>query len=311
MLELKRLKALREVARLGSFSAAATELSFTPSAVSQQIAQLEREVGVQLVERKSTGVVLTRAGQVLLAHANAMLARAADAEAELQLLANGQWGRLRVAAFASAAAALMPETIVAFRGAEPRVAIELVEQDREESLAELRGGELDLAVIVLGGAMPAPDDVDLELLPLLDDYIDVLLPQNHRLASAATISLEELRDEAWVDCSGGPVRFWMKARGIEPNVVFDSDHHYVIHGLVAAEVAVAFSPRLAQPVYEAGVVVKPIAPDPPVRRVGIAVRADKRNSPPIAALIEILEQIVDQRTGGDARRPPLELVTSR
>src|ERR1700756_4227473 len=112
MLDLRRLRVLREVAVQGSFLAAATELMFSPSAVSQQIAQLEREVGLTLVERRSTGVVLTPAGERLLAHANAILARAADAEEELRQLSDGRLGRLRVAAFASAASALMPEAIV-------------------------------------------------------------------------------------------------------------------------------------------------------------------------------------------------------
>lgn len=295
MLELRRLKVLREVARQGSFSAAAAELSFTPSAVSQQIAQLEREVGVRLVERKSTGVVMTRAGHVLLAHANAMLARASVAETELRQLADEHWGRLRVAAFASAAAALMPEAIVALRGAQPLVAVELVEQDREVSLEELRQGELDLAIVVVNGYPLGDGDADLELIPLLEDYIDVLLPLDHRLAEASTVSLEDLRDDAWVDCSGSPVKFWLTTRGIAPNIVFNSDHHYVVHGLVAAGVAVAFSPRLTQPIPRDDVVVKPIQPDPPVRRVGIAIRAETRGSPAIAALVEILHGVVRER----------------
>jgi DNA-binding transcriptional LysR family regulator len=294
MLELRRLKVLREVARQGSFSAAAAELNFTPSAVSQQIGQLEREVGVQLVERSSTGVELTRAGQVLLAHANAMLARAADAEAELHQLATGNWGRVRVGSFTSAASSLMPQAIVAYRSVEPRIAIELVESDRDEAIGGLQSGELDLAIIVLNGLEDNDGNWavrDVEVTPLLDDYIDVLLPSAHPLASAQAVSLEELRDEAWVDCSGTPVRFWMTASGIRPNIVFNSDHHYVVHAVVAAGLAVAFSPRLTQPVVEPDLVVKPIAPNPPVRRVGIAIRTDHRNSQAIRSLADILHEL--------------------
>src|SRR5262249_31052566 len=158
---------------------------------------------VQLVERSTTGVELTRAGQVLLAHANAMLARAADAEAELRELATGNWGRLRVGAFASAASSLMPPAIVAYRGIEPRVAVELVEQDRDDSIADLQRGELDLAIVVLKGLEENDGNwagADIEVTPLLDDYIDLLLPSDHRLASAQTVALEDLRDEAWIDC---------------------------------------------------------------------------------------------------------------
>jgi DNA-binding transcriptional LysR family regulator len=301
MLELRRLKVLREVARQGSFSAAASSLNFTPSAISQQIAQLEREVGVQLVERSTTGVELTRAGQVLLAHANAMLARAADAEAELRELATGNWGRLRVGAFASAASSLMPAAIVAYRGIEPRVAVELVEQDRDDSIADLQRGELDLAIVVLNGLEENDGNwagADIEVTPLLDDYIDLLLPSDHRLASAETVALEDLRDEAWIDCSGTPVRFWLTASGIKPNIVFNSDHHYVVHALVAAGLAVAFSPRLTQPVVEPGLVVKPIAPDPPVRRVGIAFRAESGSSQAIRSLADVLLELAQVRVDG-------------
>jgi DNA-binding transcriptional LysR family regulator len=287
---------LREVAHQGSISGAAAALNYTPSAVSQQLAQLERQVGVRLVDRRSTGIVLTRAGQVMLAHANALLARASRAEEELRQLAEGNWGRLRVGAFSSAAAALMPEAIVAMRGAQPTCAVELVEQDTPESVSELRRGELDLAIIVLNGHSPAEDD-ELEITPLLDDRIDVLLPAKHRLSKAESVSLDDLRGDAWIDCSGSPVRFWMTARGIEPNVIFNSDQHYVVHALVAAQVAVAFSPRLTQPVLEDGLLVKPIAPDPPIRRVAIAVRAENRNAQAIASLTDILFRVALSRNG--------------
>jgi DNA-binding transcriptional LysR family regulator len=296
VLELRRLRVLREVARHGSLSSAAAALSYTPSAVSQQLSQLEREVGAKLVERRSTGVVLTRAGQVLVAHANAMLARASRAEEDLRQLADGSWGRLRVGAFASAAAALMPEAIVAMRAAEPSCAIELVEQDTPDSIAELRRGELDLAIIVPNCERPN-DEPELEITPLLNDRIDILLPAEHRLAGNETVSLEDLRDDAWIDCSGSPVRFYLASRGIEPNVIFNSDQHYVIHALVASQVAVAFSPRLTQPVLEAALVVKPLAPTAPFRRVAIAVRTENRHAEAIASLIEILFRIALSRDG--------------
>jgi DNA-binding transcriptional LysR family regulator len=295
MLDLRRLRVLREVALRGSFSAAATELMFSPSAVSQQIAQLEREVGVTLVERRSTGVVLTSAGELLLGHANAILARAADAEEELRRLGDGSLGSLRVAAFSSAAAALMPEAIVEFRTAQPRLEIELVEQDRDVSLDQIRRGELDLAVVVRA---PEPDgEAGVVVLPLFDDYIDVLLPCDHRLAGSAAVSLAELRDEPWADCSGMPVRHHLAALGIEPNVVFRSDHHRVIEGIVAAGIAVAFVPRLAQPVTRRDVVVKPIAPDPRVRRIGVAVRDGDRRPGGVKTMVEVLHRVAAARVG--------------
>jgi molybdate transport repressor ModE-like protein len=292
MLDLRRLKVLREVARTGSFSAAATELTFSPSAVSQQIAQLEREVGARLVDRKSTGVELTRAGELLVGHAHAILARAADAEAELRQLNDGTVGHLRVGAFASATAALMPDVVPAFRTAHPRVELTLIEQDRRECIEQLQRGDLDLAV-VWRPTEPAVDGV-LET-PLPDDRIDVLLPVTHRLVDARAVTLDELRDEPWADCSGAPVRDHLGALGIEPNIVFRSDHHRVVEGVVAAGVAVAFVPRLAQPVSRDDVVVKQIAPRAPARPIGIAIRDGDHRSAAVTMLIELIEQVASAR----------------
>jgi DNA-binding transcriptional LysR family regulator len=304
MLDLRRLKVLREVARRGSFSAAATELMFSPSAVSQQIAQLEREVGMSLVERKSNGIAMTPAGELLLGHANAILARATDAEEELRQLGEGTIGRLRVAAFASATAALLPDVIPAFRSAHPRVEITLVEQDRKESLEGLRQGELDLAVVF------APSESALEgvlEMPLLDERIDVLLPLNHRLAGAPTVTLEELCDEPWADCSGEPVRDQFGALGVEPNVVFLSDHHRVVEGIVAAGVAIAFVPRLAQPPARRDVIVKAIAPPPPVRPIGIAVRAGVHQPAVVTTMIDLLREAVASRDRQERSGAPIQL----
>jgi DNA-binding transcriptional LysR family regulator len=304
VLDLKRLKVLREVALRGSFSAAATELMFSPSAVSQQIAQLEREVGMPLVERKSTGIELTHAGQLLLGHANAILARAADAEEELRQLGDGAIGHLRVGAFASATASLMPEVIPAFRSVHPRVEITLVEQDRKECLEGLRQGELDVAVVCAPAEPPFSGVLE---MPLVDDRIDVLLPLDHRLGNAPIVTLEELAGEPWADCSGEPVRNHLGAFGIDANIVFVSNHHRVVEGIVAAGVAVAFMPRLAQPVNRKDVIVKAIAPPAPVRPVGIALRAGDHRSAAVTTMIDLLKELVAAREREERRRAPIHL----
>ena len=303
MLDLRRLRVLREVALRGSFSAAATELMFSPSAVSQQIAQLEREAGVALVKRSSTGVAVTEAGQLVLGHANAILARAADAEEELRQLGDGNLGRLRVAAFTTAASALMPEAIVAFRAAHPRVAVELVEQDTPESLEELRRGDLDLAVLVRG--LAADRYAGVVMTPLLDDQIDVLLPVYHRLADGPSVSLRELLDEPWADCSGGPVQHHLSVLAGEPKIVFHSANHQVLEGIVAAGIALAFVPRLAQPVTRDDVVAKPVAPEAPMRRVAIAIREGDYQPAALQSMVAILERAArahSKRTSVSSRR---------
>src|SRR4051812_44442295 len=153
MLDVRRMRVLREVALRGSFSAAAEALSFTQSAVSQQIAALEREAGAVLVERSARGVRLTDAGEAVVRHAEGILAKLAEAEAELEAIAGLRGGRLRMAAFESAAATIMPIAIAQFTQAHPAVELSLGLLEPEEAVASLRAGDIDLA-ITFGGGKP-------------------------------------------------------------------------------------------------------------------------------------------------------------
>src|ERR687894_221394 len=154
MLDVRRMRVLREVAVQGSFSAAAEALSFTQSAVSQQIAALEREAGTVLVQRNARGVRLTEAGEALVRHADAVLARLAEAEAELEAIAGLRGGRLRMAAFESAGATLMPLAIAAFRHQHPAVELSLNLSEPDDSVPTLRTGGLDLALVFDSGTRP-------------------------------------------------------------------------------------------------------------------------------------------------------------
>src|ERR671932_1551273 len=140
MLYVRRMRVLREVARRGSFSAAAESLAYTQSAVSQQIAALEREAGTRLVERSARGVRLTDAGRALVEHADAILARLADAEAELEAIAGLRGGRLRLVAFPSAGATIMPEAIERFRARHPAAEVTLAPAEPDEAAQMLRAG---------------------------------------------------------------------------------------------------------------------------------------------------------------------------
>ncbi len=154
MLDVRRMRVLREVAQRGSFSAAADALAYTQSAVSQQIAALEREAGTRLVERNARGVRLTDAGRALVVHADAILARLADAEAELEAIAGLRGGRLRLAAFPSAGATIMPEAIARFRARHPAVELTLEPADPEPALVKLRSGDADLVLDITGAFRP-------------------------------------------------------------------------------------------------------------------------------------------------------------
>ena len=144
MLNAGRLRVLREVAYRGSFSGAAEALSYTQSAVSQQIAALEAEAGMTLLERHARGVSLTAAGQTLVGHAEGILARLEAAESALSAIAGLRSGRLRMASFPTAGATLMPLAIATFRSSYPDVELTLAEGEPEEVVPRLAAGELDL-----------------------------------------------------------------------------------------------------------------------------------------------------------------------
>src|SRR5437588_91208 len=146
MLDVRRIRVLCEVARHGSFSSAATALGYTQPAVSRQIATLEAEVGMSLVRRVPQGVVLTDAGRLLVARGEAVLARLTEAELELGALAGLDGGTLRLASFASAAAAIVPLAVAVFRERHPKVELSIRMADPIDSLPALRAGELDLVL---------------------------------------------------------------------------------------------------------------------------------------------------------------------
>src|SRR3569833_1221531 len=162
MLDVRRLRVLRAVSQHGSFSAAAEALSYTQSAVSQQIAALEREAGTLLVERNARGVRLTDAGAVLVGHADAILARLAAAQRDLDAIAGLRGGTLRVATFASAGGSIMPLAVSRFRERHPGVELTLTPAEPDVALAALKAGEVDVAISVAATFSPVEDD-DLEL----------------------------------------------------------------------------------------------------------------------------------------------------
>src|SRR4051794_6885249 len=186
MLDVRRMRVLREVAVQGSFSAAAEALSFTQSAVSQQIAALEREAGTVLVQRNARGVRLTEAGEALVRHADAVLARLAEAEAELEAIAGLRGGRLRMASFESARATLMPMAIALFREQHPEVELSMLMGEPEDTEPKLKAGEIDLT-IGFGAKLAADDGIERHFL--LDDPMLLVLPPDHPLAKKRNLRL--------------------------------------------------------------------------------------------------------------------------
>jgi DNA-binding transcriptional LysR family regulator len=273
MMSATRLRVLKELAERGSFSAAATALNYTQSAVSKQVAALEREVGTKLIVRDVRPVRLTPAGEALVRHARAVVEQLAAAEAELAAIAALETGRLRVGTYSSAGATLVVQAVAAFRQRHPGVKLILIEAGRDKLVQDVRSGDLDVAAVFDFPALGLTVDDGLEARHLLDEAHDLLLPPGHRLARKKAVSIADLRDEDWLFPTLGPdsptQRLFVVAcanAGFEPRIVFRVNDCEMHQALVAAGVGVGFLPRLALHPVHPGVVIKPVA-DAPRRRV--------------------------------------------
>jgi molybdate transport repressor ModE-like protein len=304
MLDVKRLRILRAVADHGSFSAAAESLYLSQSAVSQQVATLEREVGMALLDRTREGATLTEAGRVLVDHANAAIARLDEAERELAALAGLEGGEVRIASFPSASATLLTSAVSDFVGRYPKVRITVAEEEPEESLPRLRAGQLDVALSFDYPDVPASEERDLEYSLLLTESMHIALPPTHRLAGRGRVPLGELRDEPWLSgscassCAEVVVASCRRA-GFEPNIAYESDDYHVLQGFVAAGLGVTLLPDLALPTLRADVVVRPIDPSPPLRRVWAATRTTRSagTQAMLDVLVEVGERFAQQHAG--------------
>src|SRR3954449_13115632 len=275
MLDVKRLRVLREVAALGSFSGAAEALAYTQSAVSQQIAALERETGSRLLERTPRGVRPTEAGAALVRHADAVIARLAEAEAELEAIAGLRSGRVRLSAFASASpgrvpppaspsasAGLVPAAVSAFRARHPGVEVELSLAEPLDGIAQVKAGDIDIA-LATGRALVGKER--LSVVHLLDDPVFVALPLGHRFAGRAAIRLEELNEEPFIfgRCNDCPDREMFmnvcRRAGFEPEVSLETDDYSAMQGFVAMGMGIALIPELALATIRDDIVVRPLA----------------------------------------------------
>src|SRR3954464_14072503 len=297
MLDVKRLRVLREVAAHGSFSAAAEALAYTQSAVSQQIAALEREAGTVLVDRNARGVKLTDAGEALVRHADAILARLADAEAELEAIAGLRGGRLRMAAFPPVGATLMPLAIATFRERHPDVELTVRQLEPEDSLPLLKCGDIDIALTIEPSTGMDTDGLDITFL--LDDPMFAALPLNHKLANKARVRLKDLSGEAWIgttdSCScGALVRNHCIRMGFEPQITFESDDYLAIQGLVAAGVGVAMIPTLALTTVRDDIVIRDLGTEAPVRQIAAATLPGAQRSAAARAMLDVLGEVATQ-----------------
>lgn len=292
--DVGRLRALRAIAEHRSFSRAADELGFTQSAVSQQIATLEDEVGLTLLNRAVRPVALTDAGHLLAGHVDAVLEHLATAEAQLDALRGLRAGRLRLAAFGSAYATFLPPAIAHFRRRHPDVNLELVEAEPDVSIPLLRTGQVNIAIVYRFGSEDSDDD-RLEAAHLLDDEHRAVLPARHRLAARKTVAVADLAHELWiVPRRDGPARGYRDGlerlcatAGFEPRVAFETDDLQAVQAFVAAGLGIALMHDLTMPTRRQAIAVRPIT-GPRLARPVHAITAAGRRSPPAAAMLEVL-----------------------
>jgi DNA-binding transcriptional LysR family regulator len=292
--ELRHLLALEAIAEHGSFGRAAASLGYTQSAVSQQIAALERAVGERLVERPGgpRPVSLTEAGQLLHRHAKAIVARMQAAQADLAAFSDGAAGPLRIGTYQSVSAKLLPALFRRFKEQFPKVEVQLSESAIDDELElRLERGEVDLSFVML-----PMKEAPLEALQLLVDPYVLIVPGDSPLAGRAKPpSLREVSQQPLIGyrtCrSMDAVETAMRRAGGEPEIVFRSDDNGTVQGLVAAGVGAALVPRLTLQPTEGEVEVVDMGSLLPPRLIGIAWHRDRYRTPAARAFIETAREL--------------------
>ena len=281
-METQLLEVFRAVAQCGSITTAAHRLRFTQSAVSRQIAALEVQVGVRVFDRLPRGVALTEEGRTLLPHAEAILDRLTTARRDLDELRGLGSGRLRVGAFPTAVAALVPRALAAFRAAYPKVALSLVEGTTPVLLERLAAGDADVAV-VSSSPTGQIDTARFDLHPLLDERLLVAVSRAHRLARRRTVRLAELADDPFIVGSARAEDTLLRASlpgGFQPRIEIVAAEWTGKLGCVAAGLGVALVPALAVRGTPADITLLRLrAEDESVRRIFAATVAGRAASP--------------------------------
>jgi DNA-binding transcriptional LysR family regulator len=300
MLDVRKLRALREVALRQSFSEAAERLGYTQSAISQQISQLERQVGTQLLDRRGRGVRLTPAGRTLVDCADAVLRRLVDAESELEAITGIRQGSLRVATCAMSTLTWLPAVVRRFRARYPAVRLCLTPTDGRTGAGLVRDGEADIAVV--GIPAGATFDAGLARIPLFTDPL--------RLAGRASLALADLAEDPWIVAPrdsplGDAFADLCLREGVKPRVAIRADDWFAVHGLVAAGLGVAFLPAIATTIpLRDDVVTRPLHAPEPVRQVAALLRAGIERSPAVVAMLTDLQTgaatYAARREGGPA-----------
>ena len=312
MLNVNRLRMLREVASRGTIAAAAAALFMTSSAVSQQMAVLEREAGAALLERHGRGVRLTDVGITLVGNTERILADIERAEADLATASSGVVGRVRVSAFPTGARALLVPALRELQRLHPNLHVSMVDLEPEESLPSLRHRDLDVVVAYEWGLLPRLADSGIERERLLTEPVYLALPAAHRLAGSGPVALADLRDEEWIvgrDATSmlDLVVAATRRHGYEPRTDFHSMDFQVILSAVGAGLGVALVPTLALIGSYPDVYITQMSDFSIDRTIWAAIRRGSSGHPGIAAVLAALRgaaESVASRIPAPAEAPP-------
>jgi len=314
MLDVRRLRVLHAVSAYGSVTAAAAALGYSAPAVSQQLAALEREVGMRLTERAGRGLELTPAAQILVGHTDVLLARLDAAEADLAALRDQVAGQVTLAAFPSAAASLVPAAWAALTGSAPQVRLDLTEMEPEESLPAVLRGETDVAVAHEYDLLPRPLDPLFERRELLDDPVVLAIPADGAgplaadgagpLAADGPVPLATLAGRPFLaprqstSCAEMIQRACARA-GFVPRVVARASDFQVLLSLVGAGAGVTLVPGLAARRLPPGVRLVPPA-EPVTRRVFTVSRRGGDRKPAVRVVLDALSAAAGSLAGDPA-----------
>jgi DNA-binding transcriptional LysR family regulator len=261
--------------------------------VSQQLAALEREIGQPVVERNGRGVRLTGAAELLVGHANVVLAQLEAAAADVAAYSEGAVGTVRIASFATALAELVSPAAVALRASHPRLALVAAEQEAPECFVALARGDIDVAISMASRQAPAPEDARFHRRALTTDTLDAVLPATHSLAAEPQLELAALAGETFVGPPDGSschdvTITGCAAAGFAPTFTHRTLDFHTTMALVAAGLGVALVPRLGQGAVPPGAVVRPLRAPAPARHVFAATRAGAERRPTVAAVLDAL-----------------------
>jgi len=309
MLDLRRLQMFKAVAARQSFSAAALELSYTQSSISEGVAALERELGVTLLDRSSRPVRVTPAGELVLAHAEALLGQAAAIEDDLAALASGETGRLRLAGFYTAWSTFLPSAVADFVRSRPQVRVEIEQHDPPAALRRLRAGEIDLAVIFRFDPGDPAEDPGNQLLSthLAHDPYALAVPAGSPLARRGRLKVADLAEASWCSAPlGSPAAVLMQQYcrehgGFEPRLEYQTHDVAMVQPLIAAGLAVALLPALNVVQPYPGVAVRQLPQAPPGRDIW-CVRPANRQLPAVPPMVEALQRAAERFGRSHARR---------